>query len=316
MRNAHPRYIADFLSRATPSGVKLILNADDPISSGLLPDNPRAYFGIERMEGDVTDCVNLINDVTLCPVCHGEIEYEYRRYHHIGRAKCASCGYESPAYTYAASHVDTGDMSMRVSDSGGEGRYNLPSDSIFNIYNVLTVVSALRELGYSHGAIESLLEGSKIVETRYNSERAGDIDVVMQMSKDKNALAGSRAFDYVSSLPGDKEVILMMNCIKDQQHWSENVAWLYDCDFEFLNRDNIKRIVATGPRAKDYYLRLLLAGVPEDRLRCVEREMDAPRSLDFTPGESVYIFYGTDALDLVYAVRNETKRIAQSGGAS
>jgi hypothetical protein len=102
----------------------------------------------------------------------------------------------------------------------------------------------------------------------------------------------------------------MMNCLHDQKHWSENVCWLYDCDFEFLNRENIRRIVATGPRAKDYTLRLLLAGVPEERVRCVPGEIDAPDELDYEPGVDVYIFYGTDAIDLAYRVRDKVKTLA------
>jgi UDP-N-acetylmuramyl tripeptide synthase len=259
------------------------------------------------MDADVTDCVNLINDAPLCPVCGGEITYDYRRYHHIGRARCADCGYASPAYDYAARDVDLENKTLRMDGQ----TYALPSDSVFNIYNTVTVIAVLRELGFPHAELAERLADVKIVETRYNAETAGGINIVMQMSKDKNALAGSRAFDYAASRPGEKELILMMNCLADQKHWSENVCWLYDCDFEFLNRENITRIVATGPRAKDYYLRLLLAGVPEARLRCAARETDAPGLLAFAPGESVYIFYGTDAIDLAYSVRDETKRLAE-----
>ena len=54
MRNAHPQYIADFLTGSVPPDTKLILNADDLISASVAPGNPRVYFGIERMDTDVT----------------------------------------------------------------------------------------------------------------------------------------------------------------------------------------------------------------------------------------------------------------------
>lgn len=311
MRNAHPQYIADFIESAVPKSTKLILNADDLISSGICPDNPRVYFGLDQMKTDVTQCVNLINDVQICPVCCGELVYDYRRYHHIGKAHCADCGFKSPETDYFATEIDTETMTMTVSDSNGALGYRLLSDSIFNIYNMVTVIATLRELGFPHEEIKAGLEKTKIVETRFNAQKAGNVTVVMQMSKDKNALAGSRAFDYISGLPGQKELILMMNCIHDQQHWSENVTWLYDCDFEFLNNDNITRIVATGPRAKDYRLRLLFAGVPDEKIRCTLNEMDAPTLLEYNSGESVCLFYGTDALDLVYRVQGKIKMLAE-----
>lgn len=311
MRNAHPQYIACLISGAVPNMTKLILNADDLISSGICPENPRVYFGLGRMKTDVTACVNLINDVQICPVCRGELVYDYRRYHHIGKAHCRDCGFQSPESDYFAQDINTDAMTMTMSDKGGELSYRLLSDSVFNIYNMVTVIAALRELGLTHEEIRQELEKTKIVETRYNARKAGDVTIIMQMSKDKNALAGSRAFDYISSLPGRKEIILMMNCVHDQQHWSENVAWLYDCDFEFLNRENITRIVATGPRAKDYTLRLLLAGVTEEKIRCTPSEMDAPTLLEYQKGSSICLFYGTDALDLVYRVQGRIKKLAQ-----
>lgn len=311
MRNAHPQYIAEFIEGAVPPSTKLILNADDLISSGLCPDNQRVTFGLDRMKTDVTDCINLINDMQICPVCCGELVYDYRRYHHIGKAHCSYCGFKSPESDYFATNIDIEAMAMTVTDKDGEMPYKLLSDSVFNIYNMLTAIAVLRELGLTHEQIKEGLQKTTILETRFNICKAGDVSVIMQMSKDKNALAGSRAFDYVSSLSGNKEIILMMNCIRDQQHWSENVAWLYDCDFEFLNKDNITRIVATGPRAKDYYMRLLLAGVPEEKLRCTLREMDAPSLLDYESGSSVCLFYGTDALELVYKVQGRIRKLAQ-----
>jgi len=315
MRNAHPQFIASFIEGAVPKTTQLILNADDIISSGICPENPRVYFGLDRMKTDVTTCVNLINDLQICPVCCGELVYDYRRYHHIGKAHCRDCGFKSPVSDYLAKDIDRDTMTMTVTNKNEALSYKLLSDSIFNIYNMVTVIAALRQFGLSHEEIKQGLEKTKIVETRYNAQKAGDVTVVMQMSKDKNALAGSRAFDYISSLPGRKEIILMMNCVHDQQHWSENVAWLYDCDFEFLNKNNITRIVATGPRAKDYYLRLLIAGVPEEIVRCTLNEMDAPTLLEYPKDSSVCLFYGTDALDLVFKVQARIKELAQEASA-
>ncbi len=311
MRNAHPQYIAGIIESAVPETTKLILNADDLISSGISPENPRVYFGLDRMKTDVTECINLINDMQVCPVCSGELAYDFRRYHHIGKAHCRDCGFKSPESDYLGTDIDIEAMTMTVADKDGRMRYALLSDSIFNIYNMVTVIAALRAFGLSHDEIKAGFEKTKIVGTRFNVQEAGNVKVVMQMSKDRNALACSRAFDYISGLPGDKEIILMMNNLSDDQHWSENVTWLYDCDFEFLNKSNITRIVATGPRARDYFLRLLMAGIPEEKLRCALHEMDAPELLEYKKGSSVCLFYGTDAMKLVYKVQGRTKKLAQ-----
>ncbi|MGM9521711.1 MAG: MurT ligase domain-containing protein [Oscillospiraceae bacterium] len=311
MRNAHPQYIADFLTSAMPAETKLILNADDLISFSVAPENPRMYFGIEKMDTDVVDCVNLINDIRICPKCSGELKYEYRRYHHIGRAYCEQCGFKSPEYDYAGADVDIPNMKMTVKDAAGSHEYRLLSDGVFNIYNMVTVIALMRELGMSHDEIFGYLKDVKIVESRYKAESVGNVTLVMQMAKEKNALACSRAFDYVAHQPGEKELFLMMNCLGDEKHWSENTCWLYDCDFEFLKGDDITHIVATGPRAKDYRLRLLIAGVPDEKIDCVQDEFDAAEKLRFSPDSSVFMFYGTDSLSLAFKVREKVKTLAQ-----
>ena len=125
-------------------------------------------------------------------------------------------------------------------------------------------------------------------------------------------MAGSRAFDYISHRPGDKELLFMMNSLSDTGAWSENTAWLFDTDFEFLRRDNIKRIIFTGPRIKDYALRALMAGISPDRIVCVENENDAPEAFSFTPGADIYLLYGTDSLTQAARVYDKIKTLALS----
>ena len=81
-------------------------------------------------------------------------------------------------------------------------------------------------------------------------------------------------------------------------HWSENTCWLYDCDFEFLNDDKIKQIVVYGDRGKDYVLRLLIAGVPEDRITFVKKPEEGVDKLKMVPGDHIYVLYGTDSYAL------------------
>ena len=269
MRNAHPGYIADILTRAFPRTSKLILNADDLISGSVAPENPRVYFGIDRLPTDVTECENLLNDMRICPRCAGKLRYEYRRYHHIGRAVCQDCGFHSPDSDYLATHVDIAGGTMTIREKGKEYPYTLISDSVFNIYNMVTVIAVLRQLGYDHGEISRVLAESAITESRHNAEKVGNVTLVREMAKDKNALACSRNFDYIRSKPGKKELLLMMNCLGVAKSWSENPSWMYDTDFEFLNSDDVTCLVCAGPRAYDYKLRLLLAGIPEEKIAFV-----------------------------------------------
>ncbi|MEI3128686.1 MAG: hypothetical protein V8T09_05780 [Oscillospiraceae bacterium] len=128
----------------------------------MAPENQRVYFGIDRLPTDVTECENLLNDMRICPRCAGKLRYEYRRYHHIGRAVCESCGFHSPDCDYLATKVDTAAHTMCIREAGQEYPYTLITDSLHNIYNTVTVIAALRQLGYDHGTIARRMAEVKI----------------------------------------------------------------------------------------------------------------------------------------------------------
>ena len=309
MRNAHPGYIADILTASIPTDTRLILNADDLISCGVAPENSRVYFGIDRLSTDVTDCMNLLNDMRICPKCSGALRFEYRRYHHIGRAVCESCGFHSPESDYLARDVDFEKDSMVIGEKGETADYKLITDSLFNVYNMVTAIAALRQLGLSHEEIAGELDHAAILGTRHSEETVNGVGIVMEMSKDKNALACSRNFDYIQNRPGTKELFLMMNCLGVAKNWSENPSWMYDTDFEFLNHDNIRQLICAGPRARDYKLRLLLAGIPEEKIAVEDDEFRALHHLQLVPGDDVFILYGVDGMPRAFRVKEKLKEM-------
>lgn len=314
MRNGHPEYISDILTRYIPKSTKLILNADDLICSGVSPDNDRVYFGIEKMQGDITECTNLINDFQICPKCHSKLKYEYLRYSHIGRAYCPECGFKAPDYDYAGCNVDLDNMTLDIKDKSGVAKYRLLNDSAYNIYNVVSMVALFLEMGYSREQVQHFLENINIVGSRYDETKIGDSTVYMMLAKEKNAFAGSRVFDYISQSEGDKEIVLMNSCRGDAASWSENICWMYDCDFEFLNDESIKNIIVCGPRVKDYRMRLLLAGIPDEKISYTDDELDTPNKLRFIENDNIYVLYGTDSISVGKKVADKIKHMLKEKG--
>lgn len=288
-RNAHPEFIFSFIDSSLPDDTHLILNADDPISSRLREGNKRSYFSIGRLPTDRDKCINIINDMRMCPKCHSGLEYEYVRYHHIGKMRCPVCGFASPEPDFLASpDWEKGSFTVRTAD--GEEEYPLVSSSVFNTYNQVTVVAMLRTFGLSAEAIAKSFSHLKIVETRFTSVEKNGVEVITNMTKGQNPVACSIVFDYIRNEPGRKEVILMLDDMTYKKT-TEIMTWVFDADFELLNHESITRVVAAGVRIYDYHLRLLLAGIPEDKIRCVENEADAPKELALERGEKVFILH-------------------------
>ena len=314
MRNGHPDYIAGILDKNVPKETKLILNGDDLISGRIAINNPRAYYGIDKLDTDVKECENLLNDMRICPICGSKLEYDYRRYHHIGKAHCSSCDFKSPEYDYEGHDIDFEKGTIMIKDHGEDGTYHISNDSIFNIYNTCLVVTLFRELGVSREKLFEVTKSVKIPDTRFNVQKSGSVSVVTQLAKDKNALAVTRATDYVRHLPGHKKMFLLISCYKDEHHWSENTCWIYDCDFEMMNDPLMDQLICTGPRAPDFYMRLLYAGIPEEKIFLELDERKAAREFDLKKDDTVYIFCGIDAFDLVDDCRKIILKRAEEEG--
>lgn len=310
-RNAHAEFIFRIISDSLPPESHLVLNADDLISAGLAPDNKRSYFSIARMNTDLPESINIINDMRICPRCHHTLTYRYVRYHHIGNAFCPSCGFASPESDYVAM-PDFEKHVLLIQHKSKEECYPLITNSIFNIYNQLTAIALLRELSLSANQVQAAFSKLSIVESRYSCETVGGTQVITHMAKGQNPIACSCVFDYVRKEKGQKEVILMLDDVFDRVNSSEIMTWIYDADFEFLNEKTIRRIIISGVRCEDYKLRLLMTGISEEKLVCVPREIDAPDSLSLYGTDKIFILHELYAAKEAMNVRDKTVNLLKN----
>lgn len=291
-RNAHPEFIFDIINKAIPEDTKLILNADDLISSQLGTEkNEKTYFSIDKLSTDLTESINIINDVRICPKCSSKLKYNYVRYHHIGNAYCPNCNFKSPDSDYRITKVDYENKLIEVKANGNKSSYKMLSDSIFNLYNMIAVITALDKLGIEKDKVKEIIDNEQIAETRYKKEEINGIKIIKHLAKGQNPIACSCVFDYIKKEPGKKEIVLLIYDYFDAKETSESIIWLYDCDFEFLNDDSIDKIVIGGPRCEDFYLRLLIAGVPKEKLVYFNDTNEIVDGLSLEKGKDVYVLY-------------------------
>ena len=93
---------------------------------------------------------------------------------------------------------------------------------------------------------------------------------------------------------------------------NETITWFYDTDYEFLNGDNVEQIIVSGKRSKDTIVRLLMAGVPKEKIFADRDEVESVRKY-FKPKdiESVYVLYDLYAMKQKEEVHQEVKKILE-----
>lgn len=289
-RNGHTEYVFNKINEGIPENSTLILNADDIISSqlGNNLNVKKIFFGIEKQENE-TSKICIVNDMKLCPKCNYELVYDFIRYHHIGECHCPKCGFKNELADYLITNIDYKKKEMTLNKT----KYSFVGSEIFNIYNLLGAISILKELKISDKKIKESIKKLNIIETRYKELKIKDKTVITHFLKGGNSVSASRVFDYVSSLDGIINVILII----DDQHEKpshgslELMSYIYEVDYEFLDKPNIERIIVGGKECLDNNVRLLMSGVSKDKIFLLEDETRTNEFIDYERVEKIVILH-------------------------
>ena len=311
-RNAHTEFIFNILNENIPEKTKLVLNGDDLISNRLAEKNPRIHFGIAQLPDEKPTLDNIICDIVSCPKCGSKLEYSFRHYNHIGRAKCSKCDFGSPNVEFEVAKTENGEA--LIMHDGKEERYKLPNNRITDLYNTCAAVTFARSYGLSYEQVNGSMSEVKVVKSRYDSFTAAGKEVIISLAKGQNPVACSGVCDFVRREPGDKAVIMILEDLYDGKRTSENIAWIYETDFEFLKGDDIKQIIVGGKRADDYMVRLLLAGVDKQKITCCRYETDTVKHLKPELANKIIIMYDLFNVVSLNSIKEQLKALYGTEG--
>lgn len=309
MRNAHTEFISSILNQYIPKETIMIENADDLICSHIAEENKKIYFNIDKLETDVEHFENITSDIRICPKCLTKLEYEYVRYHHIGKAHCPNCDYKTPEPDYSVTKIDLNNMQMIVKTKEQEETYDLVNDNIINIYNMLAAIIVLKQLGLTQKQINTSFAKLKIVETRYSKEVYQKYPIITQLAKGMNPIACSMAFDYTRKQSGNKAVIIILDDLHEEANGSENTAWHYDTDYEFLNDNSIKQLIIAGPRYLDSYIRCLMANIPAEKIVHKKDILEAVEELKLEGIDKIFILHDLYSIEETKQIKQKVKEL-------
>lgn len=246
--------------------LKIILNADDPglyeiekniKNDMLLPKKKRKvlYFGFEDVEFcDFDAQSNSPSEVIYCPVCKKPLKYTKRFYSQLGLWSCA-CRTKRPRPDVCANvKVFKNYSILNVRYEGKSIMYKLNLSGLYNAYNALGAIACAYMAQIDRKIIAAALDNYKPVFGRSQREVIQGKELKVHLIKNPTG-----ACEVLRSLKNSKNTKLMI-AINDKYADGRDVSWLWDVDFEILQKfDN--KIYVTGTRADDMALRLKYAGV-------------------------------------------------------
>ena len=309
-RNAHTDFIRFIINNALPETTKVILNADDLVCATLAPKNSnRVYFGLD-IEKEHEDSPLYLQDIVYCPQCGTLLEADYLRYNHIGRLHCTGCDFCSPKPDFVITEINRAENTFTICHHGRSEQFYLINDNIVNLYNFCGLIALLSTIGLTYEQISRGFSKSKIVKTRFDKIKAGDLTITMQLSKGQNPTACARCFSYVSKCPGENKAIIFVG---DNFEASESPCWLFDSNYSYLKDPSINQIIFSGPRCKDQYLRAQLAGIPTDKIKIISDSKAGVSLLDTTLSKDIYVLYGPYMINEANIVKENLIALSAGG---
>ncbi len=293
MRNAHTEFIFNLLNKYIPKDTTIVTSADDLICSRLKPNNEKVLYSINRIDTSSSVAKNIVRDIIACPNCFVELDYDFYHYSHIGKAKCPSCGFANEEAKYVVDKLDFKEKKIRITKCGKSEEYPLLNNNLVNAYNLVAAIATLEEFGLTKEEVKKGVDKLKIVNTRYDEAETenNSLKIITQMSKGFNPIACSSAFSYAQEEIGQKSVIVILDDCHVDIKETENITWIHEVDYEFLNHESIKQVIIAGPRRLDVYARLKIAGIPEEKIAMTKYEKDTADLVELEGIDTVLVLH-------------------------
>ena len=284
-RNGHPEWVYDAILPAIHPDTKLILNADDPLSSCFAQNHGKVkWFGLDKCAISTDAPTGVYHDGAYCPVCHAPMVYDYVHYNHIGAYRCAKCGHAKPAtdYTVTAADLDQGRLTI-----DGAVTIQLAFRSIYNVYNILAAYAACREVGIAADTAAGVINNYILKNGRMQKFTLGAHKGVLLTSKHENSIAYDTNLRYVAASKEPCTVVVIVDAVS-RKYFTSETSWLWDIDFDLLNTPQVERVILSGRYCNDLALRFSFTGIPREKILVQPDIAAVAQTLKEDGGEQVY----------------------------
>ncbi|MGO5049614.1 MurT ligase domain-containing protein [Dysosmobacter sp. Sow4_B12] len=285
-RNGHPEWVYDAILPAIHPDTKLILNADDPLSSCFAQNHGKVkWFGLDKCAISTDAPTGVYHDGAYCPVCHAPMVYDYVHYNHIGAYRCTRCGHAKPAtdYTVTAADLDQGRLTI-----DGAVTIQLAFRSIYNVYNILAAYAACREVGIAADTAAGVINNYILKNGRMQKFTLGAHKGMLLTSKHENSIAYDTNLRYVAASKEPCTVVVIVDAVS-RKYFTSETSWLWDIDFDLLNTPQVERVILSGRYCNDLALRFSFTGIPREKILVQPDIAAAAQTLKEDGGEQVYV---------------------------
>lgn len=242
------------------------LNADCSLTDSLRDDidNKVILFGVN--EAIYKERVKEASDAPYCIRCKHEYTYDYITFGHLGKYHCDKCGYSRPDPDVAVNRVLVSDAThseIEITADGHAYKASIELPGGYNIYNGVAAVTVAYAMGLeTAGAVDAL----STFECGFGRMEKFELNgTETRMILIKNPAGCNQVLNFLANI---NETSVFVICLNDNYADGTDISWIWDVDFEMLQRieDKLPTIYVSGIRADDMALRLAYAGFPKEKI--------------------------------------------------
>ena len=255
----------------------IILNADDSMCASLGKDTlkPVIYYGVNQAayQGSSEDTNS---DAMFCIFCKSKYNYTSHIYGHMGGFQCPNCGYSRPAADLECTGIEEAGSSYTTirwkctpallqEDTELTTRINLPG--LYNVYNAMAAAACGLALNYSVDTVTRALQSFESGFGRMESISVQDKTIKLILVK--NPTGFNQVLNFLAL---DTNALNIAFLINDNLADGTDISWLWDVDFEQLNKieDKIDGLITSGVRGEDMAVRLKYSGIDTHKIRIIK----------------------------------------------
>ena len=276
-RNGHPEWVYDAILPAIHPETKLILNADDPLSSCFARGQKDVkWFGLDKCFISTDAPTGVYHDGAYCPVCHAPMTYDYVHYNHIGAYRCTKCGHRKPRTDFT---ITSADLDAGVLTIDGAFPVELAFRSIYNAYNILAAYAACRRLGIPGAEIVKVLSSYTLKNGRMQRFTLGEHHGMLLTSKHENSIAYDTNLRYIAAQKEDCDVLVIVDAVS-RKYFTSETSWLWDIDFDQLKAPQVRRVILSGQYCHDLAERFSFTGIDPAKITVIPAIPEAAAALE------------------------------------
>lgn len=267
-RQGNVDIVFEDIKKALTPNMHLILNADDPYIQKFVDKEFTniTYFGISKNKYCYTK--NKFQNLNLyyCPKCNSKLEYEYYHFEELGKFSCPDCDFHRIQADYEVTDIDYTDKKI-VINHDFEISLNMPI--LFSIYNILAAFTVLSLQGINGRIISEEINKINSDKKIFNNFAIKDRNVYIFNNKNENNTTFNQTLLFLDREKAPKTIVIGWKEISRRYNLND-ISWLYDIDFEILNKHKIDKVICVGRECNDIATRMKLAGISKNKIKSFE----------------------------------------------